>query len=122
LGFAFRFADAGEQLERFHGLRGADHAGERREHAHRGALRLFHLRVLREEARVAGGVLFSKVEDHELSVEADCRTGDERLRMLHAGAVDCVARGEIVGAVEDHISLRDQLRARQIDPFCTEHD
>src|SRR5688500_3127524 len=80
-------ADARDELDRLHRLHRADHAGKRREYAHRRALHFVDLRVLGEEAGVAGRLGFAKVEDHELAIEADRSAGNERLRMPHARAV-----------------------------------
>ena len=46
-----RFARADEELRRFHRLQCADHAGERREHAHGRALHFLDLAVLRDRGR-----------------------------------------------------------------------
>src|SRR5216684_1830045 len=91
-----RFAGAHDELDRFHRLDCADHAGERGEHAHLRALDLFDFRILREEARIARGVGLAQVEDHELCVEADRRARHQGLAMCDAGAVHGVARGEVV--------------------------
>ncbi len=52
---------------------------------------------------VTGRVGLAHIEDRHLAIEADRRARNQRLAVLHAGAVDGVAGGEIVGAVEHHI-------------------
>jgi len=57
---------------------------------------------------VARRVVAAQIIDTDLTVETDRGTGNQRLLVMHAGAVDGVAGGEIVGAVEHDIDRRDQ--------------
>ena len=66
--------------------------------------------TLAEQAVIAGLAAIARVEDRDLPVEADRRAGDQRLFRGDAGAVDRMAGGEVVGAVEDDIRLRDERR------------
>ena len=100
----------GDQLQRLGRLRRADDADQRREHAHVGAARLLELLAFAEQAVVAGHAGVARVEYRDLAVEANRRAGHQRLARGHAGAVDRVARGEVVGAVEDDVAPRDQRR------------
>ena len=52
----------------------------------------------------------AQVEYGDLSVEARGGTGDQRFFQLRADAVDCVARGEIVAAIEYHVGAGGQLQ------------
>src|SRR6185312_2468446 len=58
-----RFADAGDELQRFGGLGGADDADEWRENAHRRAARLLELVAFAEQAVVAGRRRVAYVEN-----------------------------------------------------------
>ena len=64
-------ADAGDQLQRLGGLRRADDADERREHAHRRAARLLELLAFAEQAVIARARRVARVEHRDLPVEAD---------------------------------------------------
>ena len=89
---------------------------------HDRALHLLDFAVLRKEARVAGRVGAPQVEHHQLRLEADCGAGNQGLRVLYAGAVEGVAGGKVVGAVEHHLGLGYQRVERQrIDPFFQPH-
>src|SRR5260221_13861273 len=89
-----------KELESLRRLDRADDPGERRKHAHDRAAHFLELRVLREEALIAGAELVPQVENAYLPVEAHRRPRDERLAVPHACAIDGVAGGEIVRAVE----------------------
>ena len=114
---ARRLADAGEQLDRFRRLQRPDGSGERREHAHHCAGHLLGLAALGEQARVAGRVVPAQVEYGELPVEPDRGARNQGLGMLHARAVERVARGEIVAAVENHVGGCDEpVELRPLQP------
>jgi hypothetical protein len=49
-------------------------------------------------------------EDRDLAVEAVDRAPHVRLVQQHAGVVDQVARGEVVGAVDDQVVLAEDLQ------------
>src|SRR5207248_4863563 len=70
-----RFADAGDQLERLAGLRGADDADQRREYAHRCAPRFLELVTFAEQAVVAGARGIARVKHGDLAIEAQRRAG-----------------------------------------------
>ncbi len=103
-----RVADPGDQLDRLVGLQRPDGAAEHPEHAAFGAggdhPRRGRLRV---QAAVAGPVL--RPEDAELAVEAVDRAPHVGLALQHAGVVDQVAGGEVVGAVDHQVVAADQL-------------
>jgi hypothetical protein len=52
----------------------------------------------------------ARVEYRDLPVEAQRRAGDQRLFRGNAGAIDRMARGEVVGAVENDIGRRRERR------------
>jgi hypothetical protein len=62
-----------------------------------------------KDAGVAGRGARARVVDRNLAVEADGRARNQRLAVLHAGAVDGVTGGKVVGAVQDDIGLRNQV-------------
>ncbi len=102
-----RFAEAGEELDRFGGLDGSDESGEDAEHASFGAVGHGAGRGwLGEEAAVGGAT--AEVEDARLTLEALNRSVNERATGEHAGVVDEVTRGKIVGAVEDDVVSGDE--------------
>ena len=102
------FADAGGKLEDLSRLYRADHADQRCEHTHDGASRFLDLGVFGKQAAVAGARRLAQIEHAHLAVEAHARPRDERAAVLHASAVDGVAGGEVVGAVDDDVGIRDQ--------------
>lgn len=102
-----RFAEAGEDFDRFGGLDGADEAGEDAEDAGFGAVGHGAGRGwLGEEAAVGGAA--AEIEDAGLAFEALDRAVDEWAVGEHAGVVDEIARGKIVGAVEDDVVRGDE--------------
>ena len=58
---------------------------------------------------VAGGVGLARIEHRHLPVETDRGTRHQGLAEFDAGAIDGMARGEVVAAVEDDVGLRDFL-------------
>ena len=61
---------------------------------------------------VARGVRVARrahIEHRDLTVEAYRGAGHQRFAMLHASAVDGVAGGEIVAAIQHHVRVRDEL-------------
>ena len=56
---------------------------------------------------VARRVVAGEIVDADLTVEADGGARDQRFAVLHAGAVDGVAGGEVVAAVEDDVGGGD---------------
>ncbi|KGQ02298.1 hypothetical protein BBAD15_g12492 [Beauveria bassiana D1-5] len=103
-------AHAGKQLERFGRLHAADDADHRGEHAHGGAIGLFDVVGLGEQAVITRRLGVAQVVDADLPVEEDGRARHQRLAMLHAGAVDGVAGSEVVGAVQHQVGLRHGVR------------
>jgi len=57
---------------------------------------------------VARRSVVREIVDADLSGETDRSAGHQRLAMMHAGAVDGVARGEVVAAVEDDVDGGNQ--------------
>src|SRR5476649_1732357 len=96
------------------GLRRADHADQRREHAYGRAGDVFEVLVLREQTGVARRGAGARVEHADLTVEADHGTRHQGLAVLDASAVDGVARGEVVGAVEHHVGRLHQRRQARV--------
>jgi len=93
------------------------------EDAHGGALHFLDLAVLGEQAGVAGRVGFLRSKHRNLRVEANGRAGNERFPELHAGAVERMARGEVVGAIEDDIHVREQgLKFIRLDSLLQRDD
>ena len=103
-----RLADAEDQLDGFGGLDHADQAGQNAEHAAFGAggheARRWRLGI---EAAIARALLGR--EDAGLAFEAEDRAVDVRLAGEHAGVVDQVAGGEVVGAVDDDVEVAEEL-------------
>src|SRR5438046_856507 len=104
------FADAGDELDRFGRLEGADHADERREDAHDRATFVLRLRILGEKTVVTRARRVAQVEHGHLSIEADAGTGNEGLSRCDARPVQRVARREVVRAVENDVGAADQGR------------
>ncbi len=71
----------------------------------------------------SSGIGLAQIEHRDLGVEADRRPGDERLFRLYAGAVERVARGEVVGAIEDDICVgKQRLQVVRLDAFLQRDD
>ena len=104
-----RLAGAEDELDGFVRLNRADDAGQHSEHAAFGAARHQPGRGrLGIEAAVAGAV--RQREDRRLPFEAEDAAVDVGLAEQHAGVVDEIARGEVVGAVRD-----DVVRAEDVE-------
>ena len=58
---------------------------------------------------ITGRIRLTRIEHRHLAVEANRRAGDQGLVELDAGAIDGVARGEVVAAIEDDIGPRHFL-------------
>src|SRR5579871_5056177 len=95
-----RLADTRGELDGFQGLERPDDPDQWCKHAERGAsLFAFHRRV-RAEAVVARRIPKAQVEYGDLPIEANARARDQGLAFGHAGAIERMARDEVVGAVE----------------------
>ena len=78
---------------------------------------------LGEQAVIAGRVGMTGIEDCDLAVEADRRTGDQRFAKFVADAVDGVTRDEVVRAVEHYIDIGDFiLQAFVVEAFVERYD
>ena len=102
-------AIAAEDLERFASFDRGDHTHDRAEDAGgvaggRGAGR----RRFGEEAGEAGG--FAGEDRHALAFGADRAAVDPGLAVFDGEVVDQEARGEVVGAVDDHIDVGGERR------------
>lgn len=97
-------AGAQQHVQRGGGLHGADDTDQRSEHAEEGTGAVV-VGFAVEEAGVAGVVGQVGALDGELAVEAHGRAGDEGFFVAHAGAVDGLAGGEVVAAVEHDVGL-----------------
>ena len=111
-----RVARAEDQLDRLGRLDRADEARQHAEHAPLRAARHEARRGRRrEEAAVARPV--GRREHRRLPLEAEHRAVDVRLPEQHARVVRQVARGEVVGAVDDEVVAADDLeRVRRGEP------
>jgi len=97
-----RLADPEEQLERLTRLQRAHDPRQDAEHAALGARRRqLGRRRLREEAAIARP--FVGLEHRQLALEAEDRGVYHRNVVAQARVVQQVARGEVVGAVDDHV-------------------
>src|SRR6201996_6448850 len=115
-------ADAGDQLDRLVHLDRADRGAEHAEDAALGAGRN-HAggRRLRVEAAVAGAVLGP--EHAGLAVEPVDRAPHVRLVQQHAGVVDQVTGGEVVGPVHDQVVRTENVeRVVGVQPLLVQHD
>ena len=97
-----RFACAGKDFEGFGGLSGADDADERGKHAEQGAGAVVG-GVAVKQAGVARAVSQVGAVHGDLSFEADGGAGNQRGAGGDGGAVDGLAGGIVVGAVEDDV-------------------
>ena len=117
-----RFADAHDEFDRLDRLHDADDAGQHAQHAAFRAAR-HHARRRRfgKHAAVARPAKMRR-EHGALSVEAEDRAVDVRLFQENADVVREIARGKIVGAVDDDVIrlddsarvLRSEIRVVQI--------
>ncbi len=78
-------------------------ADQRGEHTHRGAPRFLEFVAFAEQAVVTGTGGSTRVEYGKLTVEAYGGAGDQGLLCGDAGAIDRVARGEIIGTIDDYV-------------------
>ena len=74
-----------------------------------GAAHVFVLAGLGKQAVIAGRIAVAPVEHGDLAVEAHAGAGHERLGVRDAGAVDRVARREIVAAVDHDVGVAHEL-------------
>ena len=97
-----RRADACQDFQCFGGLGGADDADQRGEYAEQGAGAVV-VGVAVEQAGIAGGVGQVGTVHGDLAVEAHGGAGNQRRAGGDGGAVDGLAGGEVVAAVEDDV-------------------
>ena len=103
-----RVADAEQHLDGLVGLDVAHHAAEHAEHAGLAARgRHVRRRRLGEEAAVAGALVGQ--EHRRVALEAQDARVDQRRARHQRGVVQQVARREVVGAVDDHVVVGDQV-------------
>ena len=103
-----RLAFADDELQRLRGLNRADDSGQHAENsAFRAGRDKARRRRLRIQAAVARPVRIA--EDCDLTLEAENRAVNIRLAEQHAGVVDEIARGEIVGAIDDDVVVLEQI-------------
>ena len=96
------------QLERFGNLDGGDDADDR--HDYTGCVAGRSTRSgwrLLKNATQAGCLM--RPNRHCYAVGANRRAVDPILVVLHARVVDEIARGEVVGAVENDVAIADEL-------------
>ena len=102
-----RFAEAGEELDRFGRLDGSDESGEDAEHASFGAVGHGAGRGwLGKKAAISGTA--TEIENARLPLEALNRSVNERATGKHAGVVDEVTCRKIVRAVENDVVSGDE--------------
>ena len=103
-------ADAGDDLDRFGGL---DHPNDSRQHPHNSAFSAGGDQARRwrlgEEVAVVGAFGI-QVEHRGLTFKAEDRAIDIGLAEQHAGVIDEVARGEVVGAVANDVVGTNDLQ------------
>lgn len=118
-----RFAAARDQLDRFQRLQAANDPAQRPQHADFTATRHAARRGwFREQAPVAGTVEM-RGEHRDLTFEPIDTAEDQRSLGPRRGVVVQVAGPEIVGAVDDHIVVREQLQGVvSRDAFCMQVD
>ena len=118
-----RVADSEQELERLVRLQRADDPGQDAEDAALGAARRELGRRRRgEEAAVARAL--AGLEDRHLALEAVDRAVHDGDPVPDRGVVDQVARGEVVGAVDDHVPAvaEDPLDVLGGEPLLVGHD
>ena len=104
-------------------MNATDDAGQRREYAHHRAAHFFALRVFGKQARVARRAVIAHIKHRDLPVKAHARARHQRFFVRDTCAINCVARGEVVAAVEHHIGLGDQrVERRAGDPLFHQLD
>src|SRR5262245_17893084 len=100
-------ASVEDQLERLVRLDRADDSGEHAEDTALGAARReLRRRRLREEAPVAR--TYARVEERDLPLEAEDRAVYDGDAAPDGRVVDEVARGEVVGAVDDDVPALEE--------------
>ena len=100
-----------DDLHGFRCLDDPDHAGQNAEHAALCATGdKARGRRFRIEAAIAGAVFIG--EHRGLSFEAKDGSVHIRLLQQHAGVIHQIARGKIVGAVDDDVVVREECPAR----------
>ena len=103
-----RLALAEDELDDLSGLNDADQAGKNAQHAALGATGdQARRRRLGIEAAIAGAVFGG--EDAGLALKPENRPVDVGLAQQHAGVVDQIAGGEVVGAVGDDVVVLEDL-------------
>ena len=98
-----RGPDSGEELDRFHGLQGADDSREHAQDASFGSCRDRAFgREFRQKATVTGATEMGG-EDRDLSLELKNGAVDEGLFQKKSGVVGGEAGGEIIGSVDEGV-------------------
>src|ERR1700687_402885 len=101
-----RLADAEQQLDRLVRLKRSDHARQDAQHAgFRARPRPLCRRRCGEEAAVARPCL--GLEHRDLTLEAIDAPVHDGLVPLHGRVVEEIARREVIGAIDDHVVIRD---------------
>src|SRR6266478_5864298 len=117
------FPPAEDQLDRFHGLDGADDSGQNAEDAaFRAGRHKLRRRRFRIEAAVARTI--GHAENGGLPFKPENRTVHVWLSQQNAGVIDEIARRKIVSPVDDNIKVLEeferigagQLRFERLDP------
>ena len=106
-----RLAEVQQQLDRLGRLQQPHHARQDAQDTGFGAIgRGLRRRRFREQAAVARRLAATApgVEHACLPLEPVDRAVDERLAQVHAGVVEQVPRGKVVGAIDDHVGIRDE--------------
>ena len=110
-----RFPGSQDEFDRLGRLNDADQARQNSQHAPLGAVGdKVGRRRLGIEAAIAGPVRREK--DGRLAVEPEDRAINVGFAQEHAGVVDQVAGGKVVGAVDDHVVAGEQVESvRAVD-------
>src|SRR5258708_18314241 len=110
---------AENQLDRFHGLNGADDSGQNtQDAAFRAGRDQPRRRRFRIEAAVARAI--GHTENRGLSFEAENRTVNVWFAQQDAGVVDEEASGKIVGPVHDDIEVLEKFERVGAGELCFE--
>ena len=106
-------AHAAQNFQSLGSLHAANHPHQRRQDTQGSAPRFFKRLASGKDAGIAGGLRILNVVHRHLTIQAQGRTRDQGLGMLHAGQVNGVAGFKVVGAIEHHIGQGHALRKQQ---------
>ena len=103
-----RFTHPCKYLDHLHRLHGTDYPRQGAEHPDLRAIgHVLGIGAFGEQATVGGP--FIEVEHADLTLELENGPMDKRFASHHAGIVDEVASGEIVGTVDHHVDALQEV-------------